>query len=222
MLLGAPYGYRYVKKTDHADAAYAADDTEAAVVRQVFGAYTQEGVSLRAITGQPKARGPTRSVCGANRPRSPLLRNPAYIGRACFGKTAVGPRQQITRRRSRHGRRPTGDTPNHDRPRSEWLEIPVPPLISEATFALAQERLAANVHFAARRRTKTLNVLARPASASFVGHRCIGGGGKYCRWGARRVSPSQRAGLHQTPGAAGSARSRSCGPKSCACSTTPP
>ena len=159
-LSGAPYGYRYVKKTDHADAAYAVDDTEAAVVRQVFGAYTQEGVSLRAITGQLNARQvPTRKRSRWDPSTiSKLLRNPAYIGRACFGKTAVGPRQQITRRRSRHGRRPTGDTPNHDRPRSEWLEIPVPPLISEATFALAQERLAANVHFA-RRRTKTPTLL---------------------------------------------------------------
>jgi site-specific DNA recombinase len=159
-LSGAPYGYRYVKKTDHADAAYAVDDTEAAVVRQVFSAYTQEGVSLRAITGQLNARQvPTRKRSRWDPSTiSKLLRNPAYIGRACFGKTAVGPRQQITRRRSRQGRRPTGDTPNHDRPRSEWLEIPVPPLISEATFALAQERLAANVHFA-RRRTKTPTLL---------------------------------------------------------------
>jgi site-specific DNA recombinase len=67
-------------------------------------------------------------------------------------------RGQITRRQSLKGRRPTGDTPNHDRPRSEWLEIPVPPLISEETFAVAHERLAQNTHFA-RRRTKTPTLL---------------------------------------------------------------
>lgn len=159
-LSGAPYGYRYVKKTDHADAAYAVEETEAAVVRQVFAAYTQEGVSLRGIARRLNAgQVPTRTRSRWD-PSTlyKLLRNPAYYGRACFGKTAVGPRQRVTRRQSLRGRRPTGDTPNHDRPRSEWLEIPVPPLISEETFALAHARLEQNKHFA-RRRTKTPTLL---------------------------------------------------------------
>jgi len=158
-LSGAPYGYRYVKKTDHADAAYAVDETEAAVVRQVFAAYTQEGESLRGITQRLNAgQVPTRKRSRWD-PSTiyKLLRNPAYAGRACFGKTGVGPRQQIQRRRQ-GGRRPMGDTANHDRPRTEWLEIPVPPLISETTFAVAQERLDDNAHFA-RRRTKTPTLL---------------------------------------------------------------
>jgi site-specific DNA recombinase len=159
-LSGAPYGYRYVKKTDQADAAYAVDESEAAVVRQIFAAYTQEGVSLRGIVQRLNAgQVPTRKRSRWDPSTiSKLLRNPAYAGRACFGKTAVGPRQRITRRRSLQGRRPTGDTANHDRPRSEWLEIPVPPLISEETFAVAHERLAQNTHFA-RRRTKTPTLL---------------------------------------------------------------
>jgi len=159
-LSGAPYGYRYVKKTDHADAAYAVDEPEAVVVRQIFAAYTQEGVSLRGIVQRLNAgQVPTRKHSRWDPSTiSKLVRNPAYAGRACFGKTAVGPRQRITRRRSLQGRRPTGDTPNHDRPRSEWLEIPVPPLVSEETFAVAHERLAQNTHFA-RRRTKTPTLL---------------------------------------------------------------
>ena len=158
-LSGAPYGYRYVKKTDHANAVYAVEETEAAVVRQVFAAYTQQGVSLREITRRLTAgQVPTRKRSRWD-PSTiyKLLRNPAYVGRACFGKTGVGPRQQIQRRRQ-GGRRPMGDTANHDRPRTEWLEIPVPPLISEATFAVAQERLEDNAHFA-RRRTKTPTLL---------------------------------------------------------------
>ena len=158
-LSGAPYGYRYVKKSDHTDATYAVDETEAAVVRQVFATYGQEGVSLREITRRLNAgQVPTRKRARWD-PSTiyKLLRNPAYYGRACFGKTGVGPRQQIRRRR-RGGRGPTEATANHDRPRTEWLEIPVPPLVSEATFALAQERLDANAHFA-RRRTKTPTLL---------------------------------------------------------------
>src|SRR3990170_2773262 len=111
-LSGAPYGYRYVKKTDHADAAYAVDEPEAVVVRQIFAAYTQEGVSLRGIVQRLNAgQVPTRKHSRWDPSTiSKLVRNPAYAGRACFGKTAVGPRQRITRRRSLQGRRPTGDT----------------------------------------------------------------------------------------------------------------
>jgi len=50
-------------------------------------------------------------------------------------------------RGSRSSRAGTG----HDRPRQEWIEIPVPALISEDAFALAQEQLQKNKRFASRR-----------------------------------------------------------------------
>jgi site-specific DNA recombinase len=40
---------------------------------------------------------------------------------------------------------------NHERPRQDWIEIPVPALVSEATFALAQEQLQKNKHHSPRR-----------------------------------------------------------------------
>ena len=44
------------------------------------------------------------------------------------------------------------DSANHERPREEWIEIPVPAIVDESTFARAQELLHENkVH--ARRRT---------------------------------------------------------------------
>ncbi|EAR22629.1 DNA invertase [Nitrococcus mobilis Nb-231] len=42
-------------------------------------------------------------------------------------------------------------TSAHERPREEWIEVPVPALVSEETFALAAERLADNKRFAPRR-----------------------------------------------------------------------
>src|SRR5262249_14298019 len=39
----------------------------------------------------------------------------------------------------------------HERPHDEWIEIPVPAIVSEETFALAAERLADNKRFAPRR-----------------------------------------------------------------------
>jgi site-specific DNA recombinase len=38
----------------------------------------------------------------------------------------------------------TRNSANHERPRTEWVEIPVPALVSEETFALAQENLDFN------------------------------------------------------------------------------
>jgi site-specific DNA recombinase len=43
------------------------------------------------------------------------------------------------------------DSANHERPRQEWIEIPVPALISEETFALAQEQLEQNRRHSPRR-----------------------------------------------------------------------
>ena len=40
---------------------------------------------------------------------------------------------------------------NRERPRSEWIEIPVPAIVKEQTFDLAQERLEQNKRFSPRR-----------------------------------------------------------------------
>ena len=49
VLSGAPYGYRYVKKSDTSAAFYEVMETEAKVVRMVFEMYTQQGLSINAI-----------------------------------------------------------------------------------------------------------------------------------------------------------------------------
>jgi site-specific DNA recombinase len=50
VLGGAPYGYRYIRKSEHAPASYAVIDAEAAVVRMVYETYTVQGLSIGAIT----------------------------------------------------------------------------------------------------------------------------------------------------------------------------
>ena len=82
-----------------------------------------------------------------------MLRNPAYQGKACFGKTELRPRQRITRPLRQKNRMPSRDSANHERPRPDWVEIPVPALVSEATFALAQEQLENNKRHSPRRTT---------------------------------------------------------------------
>jgi len=100
VLSGAPYGYRYVKKSDSATACYEVIEAEADVVRLVFDTYTKEGLSINAIARLLNDRRiPTRR--GSSRwERSTvwaMLRNPAYQGKACFGKTERAARKKITR-----------------------------------------------------------------------------------------------------------------------------
>ena len=154
VLSGAPYGYGYVRKTESSSAYYEVIEAEAQVVRLVFETYTQQGLSINAIarllnerqipTRTAKTRWERSTVWG-------ILRNPAYQGKACYGKTELRPRQRITRPIRQRKGWPSRNSASHERPRQDWIEVPVPPLVSEEVFALAQEQLAKNKHHAPRR-----------------------------------------------------------------------
>jgi site-specific DNA recombinase len=154
VLGGAPYGYRYIKKSDEASASYEVIPAEAKIVRMVFKMYTGAGSSIAAICRRlDELKIPTKKGA-AHWERSciwAMLRNPAYYGVACFGKTRVAPRQRITRSLRLRGGIVNRNSASHELPRDEWIEIPVPALISEETFALARELLARNKSTAARR-----------------------------------------------------------------------
>jgi len=154
VMSGAPYGYRFVRKTDITDGYWEIVDSEAEVVREVFRRYIEDDCSIadlaRWLTGQAI---PTRKGKGVW-DRSTvwgMLRNPAYRGQAAYGKTKVTDRHgkptRTTRARGeRRGRRQV----RADEPVEQWLFIAVPPLITDETFALAQQRLQRNAHFAKR------------------------------------------------------------------------
>jgi site-specific DNA recombinase len=80
-----------------------------------------------------------------------MLRNPAYRGTACFGKTEQRPRQRVTRPLRQRKALPSREVGGHERPRAEWIEIAVPALVSKEMFALAQEQLEKNKHHSPRR-----------------------------------------------------------------------
>src|SRR3990167_1783500 len=142
VLSGAPYGYRYIRKTDEAPASYAVIDAEARVVQRVYEMYTVQGLSIGEIARRLNTeRIPTRRQ-SARWERSvvwAMLRNPAYRGAACFGKTRVTGRIRITRTLRRRGGIVSSDSTGHERAREAWIEIPVPALVSEESFARAQE-----------------------------------------------------------------------------------
>jgi site-specific DNA recombinase len=153
VLCGAPYGYRYVKKSETSTAFYEVIEEEACVVRRVYRFYTEEGWSIGAIVRWLNAQGiPTRQR------KSPwerttvwaMLRNPAYQGVACFGKTERAERQKVTRLLRLRGGYSSRSSANKERPRKDWIPIPVPAIVTAQTFALAEERLQQNKIFASR------------------------------------------------------------------------
>lgn len=154
VLSGAPYGYRYVRKTQETGAYYEIIEEQGIVVRQVYEWYTGEGLSIAAIVRRLNEQGvPTRKRV-SRWERSTvwaMLRNPAYKGLACFGKTKQAERQRITRPLRLRGGHATRNSAHHERPREEWIEIPVPAIVSETVFDLAQQRLQENKRLSPRR-----------------------------------------------------------------------
>ena len=169
---GAPYGYRYIRKTDEAPAAYIVDEAEARVVRRVYEMYTVDGFSIGEITRRLNAEGiPTRKR-SARWERSTVwgvLRNSAYRGIACFGKTRISARTRVMRPQRRRGVTTPGTTAGHERPREEWIEIPVPALITEESFARTQELLREN-KIRSRRRTIAPSVVQGLVSCAKCGY----------------------------------------------------
>jgi site-specific DNA recombinase len=154
VLSGAPFGYRYVRKSDTSAAFYEVLEAEAKVVRMVFEIYTEQCLSINAIarllndrqiaTRTGKGRWERSTVWG-------MLRNPAYRGTACYGKTEQRARQRVTRPLRQRKALPSRDVGGHERPRAEWIEVPVPALVSAEQFALAQEQLEKNKRHSPRR-----------------------------------------------------------------------
>jgi site-specific DNA recombinase len=154
VLSGAPYGYRYVRKSESSSAYYEVIENEAQVVRMVFEVYTQQRLSINAVARMLNERQtPTRSAA-TRWERSTvwgMLRNPAYCGKACYGKTEQRPRQRITRPLRQRSGVASRDSASHERPRQDWIEVPVPALVTEEVFSLAQEQLQNNAHHSPRR-----------------------------------------------------------------------
>jgi site-specific DNA recombinase len=173
VLSGAPFGYRYVRKSDLAGAVYEIAEDEAVLVAEMFRRYADDGAAIADLARWLTSRGvPTRT--GKDRwDRSVIwgmLRNPAYAGTAVFGKTLVVQEPAGLNRVARlQGRSVPRASKTVDRPRSEWTEIPVPAIVTGETFERVQQRLADNKRFAARN-TKIPSLLQGLAACSACGY----------------------------------------------------
>src|SRR3954471_12473222 len=129
VLARAPYGYRYVKKSEHADAFYEIDESEAPVVREIFRRYVHDGESIGRIGRWLSDQGVqtrTGNTGWNNATIWGMLRNPAYAGQAAYGKThATGATVRETRPARQRGQRSARISRERVQP-EQWKQITVP------------------------------------------------------------------------------------------------
>lgn len=147
VLTQAPYGYRYVTiQEGGGQARYQVVLEEARIIRQIFTWVGQEHVSLSEVCQRLEKQGiPTRT--GKARWRTPtvavLLKNPAFIGQASYGKTRIEAWRPGLR--PRRGQPATPRRPySVSRKDTQPITIAVPALVSVELFEAANEQLAAN------------------------------------------------------------------------------
>lgn len=154
VLSGAPYGYLYVPKTDHAPARYEILLPEARIVRNLFDWYVREQLSIGACTRRLNETGvPTRrGAAGWDRTTVwGILKNPAYMGKAAFGKTEVRARGTVLRRlRGRSSTPRHAKSSSRQKDRKDWITIDVPALVSEELYQGAAEQLERNKRLSKR------------------------------------------------------------------------
>ncbi len=173
VLGGAPFGYRYVRKTPESGARYEVVPHEAALVAEMFRRYADDGAAIAGLGRWLTAEGVATRTGKERWDRSVIwgmLRNPAYAGTAVFGKTQVVHEPAGLNRTARlTGRTVPRQVRTQDRPREEWTGIPVPALVDEETFDRVQQRLADNKRFASRN-TKVPSLLQGIAACASCGY----------------------------------------------------
>ena len=150
----APYGYRFVRRTETQRARLEIDESEAVVVRATYRWVMEDQLSTRAVArrlteqGTPTARGAAQwQPMGVDR----MLRNAVYGGTFFYQRAeSAEPSRRLTsdpyKRRRKTGRKV--------RPLEDWIAIPVPAIVDESTWEAVQAQLRQNAQHASRNNTR--------------------------------------------------------------------
>ena len=150
----APYGYRWVRRTESHRARLEIDEYQAAVVKRMYRSLIEDKMTVRSIAKMlTEAAIPTRNGAAQWQPTSVfrILRNPAYKGCYKYQTTersyAQGGHNQDPYRRGRK-------TARRPRSKEEWITIPVPAIVDETTWDRAQKQLYENSRLSHRNNKK--------------------------------------------------------------------
>ena len=150
----APYGYRYVPKREGVPGHLVIDEPEATVVRMLYRWLIDERLTIRQILKRLNF-GPWYPRSGRH-PWSPstvhhILADPVYVGMAYANRYRyVLPKQP----RAPRGPRTNEASCRQLKPASDWIPIPVPALVDQTTFDLAQAQLGRNSALSFRHNTR--------------------------------------------------------------------
>ncbi len=144
-----PFGYRTDPERPRDPQGLRLDEYEAALVRQMFGWYLEQGATLGTIARRLMEGGiltPTGKSTWSRSTIRGILKNPAYIGNAYGHCTHLVPAKA-----RRSPLLPVGaGVTNKRRPEEEWIPVPVPEVVGQETFDLVQEKLSHNQKSASR------------------------------------------------------------------------
>jgi site-specific DNA recombinase len=136
-----PYGYRRVPRGPDGPPHLIVHEEEAAIVRQIFAQFLA-GDGVRRIAVQLAAEHISSPDGNAVWPLATiwrLLRNEAYVGHLYWNRTTTTFDPSLGRNRQ------------SQRPRAEWVEIPIPPILTEQTFEAVEAAARRNATFSPRR-----------------------------------------------------------------------
>ena len=147
-LTGSPFGYRYVSRTQGGGVArFEVVEEEAHIVQLIFAWVGLDRISLREVCRRLRqmecqTRGGTTNWYAST--IRGMLDNPAYIGRAAFGRARFLPPRPRLRPIRGHQKPSPRATSRVPMPREEWIEIPVPPIVDATVFEAVRVQLEDN------------------------------------------------------------------------------
>lgn len=160
----APYGYRYVPKYQGGgDAALNIVLEHAAAVRQMFSWIGVDRLSIRQVCKRLEKQGiasPSGKGWWNRGTVAAILRNPAYMGQAAYGRRRSGEmrkRLRPCRNGSAQPRRPRGV---YAVPPEQWVRFAVPAIVDAGLFDAVAAQLEENRRRARARPAGPFNLLA--------------------------------------------------------------
>jgi site-specific DNA recombinase len=199
-----PFGYRTDPERPRDPAGLRVEEYEAAIVRQMFAWYLEQGTTLGTIARrlmEARVLSPTGKSTWSRSTIRGIFKNPAYVGNA-YGHCT----QLVAAKTRRSPLAPVGSgLTTKRRPQEEWIPVSVPQIVEGETFDLVAEKLSRNKKFASRN-NKSHQYLLRAlvscgACGQGAGARTTWDGRSYyvCR-GHHEIVAEQRCRARHAPG----------------------
>jgi len=170
-----PYGYRYIPVSEPDGGRWVVNPAEAEIVRSVYRWYTEDDLTISQVVDRLRAAGdqmPPRGKRWRYSTVQTILKQPAYTGHAYYSRTRTC--HEAVGRPKKYGRGFLRRPSHEPRPREEWIEIDVPPLMPEDVWQRAQERLEMNKKFAPRNNKRHFYLLRSLLVCSVCGRTLAG------------------------------------------------